>query len=524
MTNGLRPLLFSVLFSNAALAGTISETFNSRANLDSATAVWNQALGMVHPTLRVTNYEVAATPIEFSVGDGSDGPFDNTTYAQFSQNGDISLNIIRLDTNAHPILQVTHFILDQGWTIQPVGSNPLIIESLSSVQILGEIWCQGFDGTDPDPVGATPGAGGPGRCGGLGGGDGGGPTHSGKDGGDASLFVTGGRGGNVSPTYVGGGGGGAWSSVSPGSPGNGPNSSFAGGKAGNNAFDPEFLGILGGAGGGGGGGNAADAGGGGGGGGGTVIIHAVGNVDLGATPSSAFGFIFVGGGKGGGATTAGPGGGGGGGSVQVFAGDTLNIYNTSLGASQASGGAGTNSSFAVGANGGMGRSFFASVNFNPVGNYSPNEEVPVNRGDVEYNSSTQNVITKSFDIGNNFATIASLATSPSSPDFLIEAAGSSDDFVSDDTGFTTNLAKVANKRYLKMRISITTSNVSTPTMLDTATIVYASGSPDDFAFKSAGCGRVTTSSTPPFNLLILLIAPLTLLWLKVKAKRRLPGQ
>src|SRR5665213_209398 len=129
MINGSFLLFLAFSFSAASQATVISETFDSRADLASGTAVWNQALGMVHPTLQVMNYKASFTPKVISVGDGSDGPFDNTTYASFSAGGDVSGNIIRIDTTIHPVLQVTHFILDAGWAIEPVGNQPLIIES-----------------------------------------------------------------------------------------------------------------------------------------------------------------------------------------------------------------------------------------------------------------------------------------------------------------------------------------------------------------------------------------------------------
>src|SRR5262249_33794544 len=130
-----------------AAATTYTQTFFSRAALESGTAIWNQSLGKVHPTLLVNNYYLLpGSPTQaVSVGDGSDGVFDNTTYAQWSSGGDVSGNIIRLDTDVHPVLQFTSFTLDAGWTLQPIGSNPLVIESLNTVNINGIIDCSGTD-------------------------------------------------------------------------------------------------------------------------------------------------------------------------------------------------------------------------------------------------------------------------------------------------------------------------------------------------------------------------------------------
>jgi hypothetical protein len=482
--------------------------------------VWNQVLGVVHPTLQVTQFMAGFTPLDISVGDGSDGPFDHTTYAQFSAGGDISGNIIRLDTSAHPILQVTQFTLDAGWTLQPTGGNPLVIESLSTVTVLGTIDCQGGNGTAA--AGGTNGTGGVGRCGGKNGGDGGPANLPGTNGSDAGAAVTGGIGGNLAPV-VGGGGGGSWSAASP--PTNGANSSASGGQAGTFFSDPQFLTVAGGAGGGGGSGDAAAAGGGGGAGGGVVLIRAVGDVDIGATAGPPYvGYILVGGGNGGNAGgTGGPGGGGGGGSVQIFTAGALNLINADpAGASQAPGGGGGTNAAAAGGTGGLGRSWVSTSTFftGGTGTYSPIEEFPVNTGQTEFSPSTQFVITRSFDTGGNFAQVSGVSFSPSSSDFAYQLDGSDDGFVSDDTGWTSNPAVVSNKRYLRMKFEITTSNVNSPTMLDTATLTFAQGSPGSFQFQSAGCGRITNTPTPTLNLFLLLFAPLLLLVSKIKAQRQ----
>lgn len=521
-------LFCGILFSQVGYGSQLIEDFTSRTHLDFGTAVWNQELGRVHPTLQVANYNGAASPIDFSVGDGSDGPFDVSTYANFSSGGDVSGNIIRLDTSVHPLLQVTHFYLAPGWSIQPIGNNQIIIESLSYVTIEGEIWCQGFDGGDAS--GATAGNGGAGRCGGQSGGAGGPVASGGSVGLSASVSpaVTGGKGGSFTGTAVGGGGGGSWSLASPA--GNGPNFSGSNGQAGSSFSDPSFQNLNGASGGGGGSGDATDAGGGGGGGGGLVMIFAVGDVTVGSSPSSSTGFIYVNGGKGGnGSGNAAPGGGGGGGSIRIAAGGTIHLYNTNAsGAVQALGGAaGSNTASSLtGATGGGGRSWLSANAYDYVGSYHPTEESPIVPGLVQYSTANEFVDTVAVDLGDNTAQILSMAVLPSSPDFTITLGGSNDNFVSDDTGFTTDVTVVSHKRYIRMEISVTSS---TPTvissgMISQAIVDYTGGAIqnqiNNFQFQAAGCGRVDNVSTPKMNMLLLLLTPMLLMAMKLRRKAR----
>lgn len=518
-------LFCGIMFSQVGFGSQITEDFTSRSHLDFATAVWNQALGKVHPTLQVASYNGAAAAIDFSVGDGSDGAFDVSTYASFSQGGDVSGNIIRLDTSAHPLLQVTHFYLAPGWSIQPVGNNQIIIESLSYVDIQGEIWCQGYDGGDAS--GSSAGSGGQGRCGGTAGGAGGPVASGGSVGSTVSVSpaVTGGKGGSFSGTAVGGGGGGSWNTTI--SAGNGPNSSGANGQGGSSYSDPSFQNLNGASGGGGGSGDATDAGGGGGGGGGLVMIFAVGDVSIGTSPSSSTGFIYVNGGKGGnGSGSAAPGGGGGGGSVRIAAGGTIHIYNTNgSGAVQALGGAaGTNGASVTGAVGAGGRAWLSANAYDYVGSYNPTEQSPISPGQVQYTSTMEYVDTVSFDLGDNTAEILSMAVLPSSSDFTILVGGSDDNFVSDDTGFTTSVATVSHKRYIRMEIQIQST---TPTSISSgqvsqAQVSYTGGLSliTDFKFQAAGCGRVDNVATPKTNLLLLLLTPILVLLHKVRVTLR----
>ncbi|MGE4133355.1 MAG: hypothetical protein AB7F86_17055 [Bdellovibrionales bacterium] len=484
------------LVSNGAFAREVREEFNTRTQLSTATAVWNQALGKVHPTPEVISFKAGYSPKSLDVGDGSHGSFNSSRYAEFSQNGDISGNKIRLDTSVYPELKVTDFTLDEGWTLEPVGSAPLIIRSLTTVVIKGEIHCEGVAGSDAS--GSTGGSGGAGRCGGAAGGTGGDTGGDASNGGDSTAPVTGGQGGKNNNPAVGGGGGGSWNTTTLAADGSN-SSALLGGLKGTSSSDPEFTNIVagsagsGGGGGGGGGGGTTGAGGGGGGGGGTVIIHSVGNFDLGSATNANIGFIYANGGNGGDPTgNGGAGAGGGGGSIQVFSGGKINIYsNTGVGASQAVGG--RNPAPTTGASGGIGRSWYSSVTYNGVGFYDPSEQAPVSAGNVRFNPNSEQVESKVYDLGSSKLSVLSISAIPTSTDFTVTFAGSTDGFVSDDSGWTNDVSQLTNRRYVKFRAAIATTNTASPTMIESISILYVPETETRLAFKAAGCGRISAA-------------------------------
>lgn len=514
-------IFLTFLFHNT-FAAEVTESFSTRTHYATGLAIWNQALGAAHPTLRVMNFSGGATKPVF-VGDGRDGSFDVSTYALFSENGDLSGNIIRYNTDK--IMQVTYFKLEAGWRLEPVGNKPLTIYSLSDVIIEGEIWCHGKNGGNANNT--TPGEGGEGRCGGARGGDGGLPAKDGSHGSNiVDGVVTGGRAGNYTGgAAVAGGGGGSWNTTS--NPSDGANVNVGGGidvltdggQAGVSNNDPTFVNNFGGAGGGGGSGSATEAGAGGGGGGGTVIINAARDFFLGSPPNSLTGFIYVNGGAGGNSNVnGGAGGGGGGGSMQVFVGRAIEIFNTTgTGAGFGNGGQpGTNLGAASGGTGGPGRSWYSSVIYNASGTgiYVPTEHISIAPGNVEFHSDPQQVESKSFDLISTKPTITAITPTPVSPDFQLEIAGSSDNFINDDTGWTTDLNLVKNKRYVKFRATITTGNVNSPTMLDAVTVVYTPGNINDFDFVASGCGMVQDVSFPPSSSVPFLLPFILLLGIR----------
>lgn len=503
-----------------AQAAVVSEDFSTRTRYQAGgTAIWNQALGTVHPTLEATGFSGGAVE-PLLVGDGSDGAFTPGRYEYFDRDGVVSGGVIEIDTSVFDELNVTTFLLEDGYYIEPVGTGPLIIRSLSDVIVRGEIRCQGFSA-----VGAT---GGEGRCGGKRGGDGVAAGLQGNDGEDSTAPVTGGYGGAAGAAARGGGGGGSWNLTSPAA--NGPGFVNTGapddpGEGGASASNPRFTIHAGGAGGGAGGGGTAGMTGGGGGGGGVVIIHAVRNFELGSSTNANIGFIFANGGDGGDPTgDGGTGGGGGGGGIQVLVGGTIHIYsNTVVAGAQAVGG--RNQAPLVGATGGIGRNWFSAVSggYNGPGFYDPAEEVPFSPGDVKYSTAAQSVTSTGLDLQSTLAEVLSVAVSPNNANFSLSFAGSTDNFVSDDTGWTTDVTMLRGKRYVRFKAD-TTAYVGAPVHLDAVNVTFAPGNIDQFDFKAAGCGRVSGDSSggSPYWTLLLLLLPfvvLVLMRLRLSSRR-----
>jgi len=185
--------------------------------------------------------------------------------------------------------------------------------------------------------------------------------------------------------------------------------------------------------------------------------------------------------------------------------------------------AGTNgSSSLTGATGAGGRSWLSANAYDYVGSYDPTEQSPIVAGQVQYSTANEYVDTVAVDMGDNTAQILSMAVTPSSADFTITLGGSDDNFVSDDTGFTTDVNVVSHKRYIRMEISIT---ASTPTVMSSgeisqATVDYTGGAVqtqlNNFQFQAAGCGRVDDVSTPKMNMLLLLLTPMLLMAMKLR--------
>ncbi|MCB0356933.1 MAG: hypothetical protein KDD40_07995, partial [Bdellovibrionales bacterium] len=333
----LYKFLFIILFifSNDLWAAQITKTFSDISERDNSELIWNVLTSKLLPPIYIRNYDdgLGFKNLDIDPGDGIHGDFTIVTYSSFSQNSDISGNIIRINTDLYTQLEFQNFILEEGWTLRPIGTQPLNIKVLGDMVINGVIDCSGSDGQDLNGNLNIAPLGGEAVCGGGSGGDGGSLTSSPQSGNAGGNSVTGGAFGPVISLTMGqgGGGGGAYGDIGGGKdPKNGDDSTGGiGGAKGTQFTDDAFDEIGGGSGGGGGSiySNSSagldSAGGGGGGGGGVIKIIVLGDVTIGTN-----GKVLANGGNGGGNNTgmrAGGGGGGGGGSIAIYAaGDIIN--------------------------------------------------------------------------------------------------------------------------------------------------------------------------------------------------------
>ena len=504
----------TLFISLSANAKVFSEDFASLARKESSSLIWNTELGLLHPDLLVYGYrnpsQVIASQTTFSVSDGSHGSFEPATYSQF---GTVVGNQITINATQFPILKLTKFFLDSTHTLTSVN-GPLVIHSLSTVQIDGVIECQGNDGSPPS--GNVGGAGGTGRCGGFSGGDGGtggGAATSGSDGLPTTGNVTGGGGAiYTGPTAGAGGGGGAAFVGLDGNVGSNSNPpANAGGNpgVGFNGVDHAFTNLNGSAGGGGGSGSSTEGGSGGGAGGGTVIIHAASGVTISST-----GAILAYGGNGGATTDGGGGGGGGGGNIKVFTPAHFEVaaaatLNSNAGAGEDPG----NSNAGNGGDGSFGRAWVVAGTYTVSGTITNGSSL-LDEGFAGFVSGTvQTATSKVFDTGSTVVNYLSATTDSLSSDVTLQVAGSNDNFMSDDSGWinAAAISAISKKRYIKFRVSINNSSASNATFVSNVSITFDPGKQENFAFQSGGgCGLVKNTNANSWLMILLLLLPLLL--------------
>ena len=499
--------LFLVVGSTAE-ALTWSDDFLTSAQRDDSTLVWNTVLGQLHPPLQVYQYlDGTLQDKNFSIGTGRDGAFTPSRYSEFSQNGDVTGNIIRLDTSAHQILEFTTFELSATWTLQPVGDKPLIIRVLGTVSISGDINCSGQNGGDQNTDPTVLIAGGAGRCGGGHGGAGSTMTTAAVTGGDGGVIITDGvspgvdgptGGAGATGTGSGGGGGGAYA-ISRGvgfdpTAGGGGSGGAAGFIAADNDFDYEGGGFGGGGGshftGGGPGFDSAGAGGGG--GGGHIFITAGGDILI-------SGDVTADGGDGGtGTTSAGGGGGGGGGSIAMFSGGSVTLIGGAIVSADA--GLGQGPIGHVGGNGSVGRTWLVGSNGYSTG--GPPYEFPdpslTDVGLVRFQTGIFTALSNEFDSANtkpSITAVSETSTLPGGSTLTIEAASSS------QSGFTpiwqsTSALPLELERFLRFQITLNSLSVTTPATLDVLTLDLNPTTTNNFEFIGA-CGTLLRNGRPP---------------------------
>ncbi len=458
----------------------------------------------------------------FSVGDGHHGSFNVSTYANF---GTVSANVITINTNTYSDLQFTDFTLNAGYTIRPIGSNPLIIRSQSDILINGTIDCSGGAGTDANATNTILSAGGTAHCGGGAGGNGGtaalAPT-AGAAGGVGLVGAQAGPSGGANGGATGAGGEAYRQAGTPAHDGMNPN---GGGVATHNLNNPDNPFTIIGGGSGGGGGFVHNqisihdsSGGGGGAGGGVVLLYTVNNILIGAAGS-----VKADGGHGGNGAAnlwAGGGGGGGGGSILMFGGNAVTITTANSVSAQgltiANGGV-TDSSGGVGANqaghGADGRTWLTSSTGGATG---PNElpaGLMILFGNVQFQTGVFTATSAALDLANTKPSITNITTTTVTP-------GGSTVTVTMDSGsasnFTPSYQSTASfigtkiKRYVKFQVSMNNLQATAPsTELSNITWQYTGNVQTDFKL-AASCGMIAANKDQklPLHWALLYLLPI----------------
>lgn len=506
-------LMISLFLSFSAWSAQLSDDFSLVLNKDSGDLVWNLNNASLHPPLKIKDYVnnagTATLSENFIVGTGQHGVFNANTYSSFSEGGDVSGNIIRLNTSTYYPLQVTSFQLNSGWTLQPVGDNPLVIYSQGDVVIEGSIDCSGPNGEAFKSI-DTKSSGGTGRCGGGSGGAG-----AWKDAGVDQLAANGtflgvtvtagkpsaGKAASTDGKGSGGGGGGSYAANAAASVSE-PGTSVAtgtGGLKGDVEPDHNFQFLGGGAGGGGGDMNITTSlsGAGGGAGGGVVVIHAFGDIKIYPT-----GGINANGGNGGGnaAQNSGAGGAGGGGSIKLFA--LGEVYSS--GPVRAYGGTGgSNNSGINGGRGGSGRTWLAGKSgySQALPSYALNAEKPdtllAHVGYGKFQTGTFTMSSKTLDSMSTrpSVTSATLTTSLSAgASSLLElSSGEVTDFTP-TTWINASSITEPQARYFRFRASLTNTDEAAGAYVNSMQINYTPYLQQEFEFNQGGCGRVAVIS------------------------------
>jgi len=518
-------------------AGSLTESFDTNARKGTGALIWNIGLGRLHPSVTISNWQPALQAARSSAadfGDGRHGAFNASTLSNFDSDPSTP-TIIDLDTDVYTSLQVTDFELPNGYTLRPVGSQPLIIRSLSDVQILGtaEIDCSGGNGDDTQQPETSVANGGTGRCGGGNGGAGGRHTGTAFVAAEQGYLQSGatnpiGGAGGANGTYGGGGGGSLFNQTAAGDgydPTVGAGATVPG-TAGTNYDNQDFSSLIGSAGGGGGGayvvGGASDStGAGGGAGGGLVAIYALQDFYCQGT-------IRANGGNGGGAVggaLGGLGGGGGGGTVVIIAGRNYtndgNVY-----AAAGTGGARVADNAGRGGGGGPGRSWYTD-NDNTLSGTGSEDTACIlqNCGTVVFDTGTLEAITTSIDLQNTRPTLNSVNLNSAlngASTLTVSLAGSNDNFASDDTGWvsTGSLDSLTGKRYVKFRFQLDNQDATNYSYLDAVTLDFSETTMDQFNFGAA-CGRVSLSPPPSFLQIIFQMIFLLMPYFLIKLLNQL---
>ncbi|MCR4317024.1 MAG: proprotein convertase P-domain-containing protein [Planctomycetes bacterium] len=424
------------------------EPFDDTSHRDAATtAAWS-----------TTGYLKAAP--SYSTGTGADGAYSKTSGGPYSL--------------AAGTYNYTSFTIASGVTVNVTGSGTLTIYVQGAVDISGTLNLKGGNGgngyADNNSQGGSAGSS---NNGGGGAGGAGGYWDGTRPGGNGSGTGagTGGSFGGDDAGY-GGGGGGHGTAGSSGSGGGGG----SGGSSHNNTGSPPTL-----IGGGGGGGGADEedpftdeSGGGGGAGGGAVAIYAGGSI-------SASGTINANGGTGGnggsgesGTENGGAGGGGAGGAIFLLAGDALSLGTNSTQVSGGSGGSGGHN----GGAGGRGVMYLADFGSTFSATDTHIEPNGYSVSTVNSSATTTYGYSTAYDFGTglfNWLAPSMTDSAPGSSSIAYEYAGSTDAVAW--SGWTSTITTLNGNsyRYLKFKITLTSTSADSPYVDDITFPVEAVG-------------------------------------------------
>ncbi len=494
-------ILVGVFFCLQSFGSQISETFSSDDKKASGDLYWNTEESRLQPPFQIRNFDdgqvVGNQSLNIDMGNGSDGPFDSSTYWVFDSDHSVVGNVIEIDTDAHQVLQFTSFNLEAGFTIKPIGSHALVIRVMGVLQVAGVIDCSGDDGNDLTTNATLINSGGGARCGGGFGGKGGSSTQSATSGVSGGLNTTGGTAGpstSLSNGQGGGGGGGYNEPLFGRDPEDGTDNAAAiAGVAGSIFLDRSITVVGGGSGGGGGSSylqsTANDSnGGGGGGGGGVIMIYAGGDAQI-------SGSILADGGDGGadsGTLLAGGGGGGGGGTILLFSGGLITLSG-SVSALAGSAGVTSNAAAGDGGKGAEGRTWLTDFDsLSDCGCETPQGFLTF-FGRILPRLGAFTMTTKVFDTQSTHPSVTDLSlvttggASISAADVKL-AASESADFSGLSFKSLSQLG-TESERYFKLQISVDNQSLADPIYVDTASIKYDPYVESDFRF-SGGCGLV----------------------------------
>lgn len=475
----------------SAEAGVVTDDLTTARRDAASTGVWDVIQGNLHVPW-VANFSGDNTPgqedVIIDVGTGADGVFDAANFTRFDAAATTSL--VTLDTSR--VYHFTQFTLPAGVTLRGTGTEALRFHVQGDVLIQGTVDLKGGDaGPAQFPVAAV--NGGTACCGGGAGGNGK-VTAGIEAGSEGSTPSAGGAGGGIAGTTSGAGGtdGGAAGGGGNAFAGGAGQAGGAGAGGGGLAYGVDSLStLIGGAGGGGGGGNTftPSRGAGGGGGGGAVAFFAGGNFTI-----AAGGSILTTGGAGGlGASAGGMGGGGAGGSVLIYAAGS-GVDDGSIDSQGGGGGNDGGGGMLNGGDGSIGISWFGfgtgNGGFTGGGTENPAPNTAV-KPKIFYSTASYQVTSTAYDTGtpspNYLSFTAETTEGAAGSTISFEVAGSSDQFVLDNTGFVpaSEITSLNGKRYLRFRATLKSASPTATPTVDAIRIAYQ----PVFEFSIGGCAR-----------------------------------